>query len=481
MRESEPLVSTAKALSVVTPCKTREQFIERYHRFCDDTASFFVATKKACAQGQDLTFSFQLADRTAILRGAGSIEASFPTSDNPWQQPGIKIRIRRMTANSTSLFAKLQLHAAVASIDQLDPAPALAPAPAPELVSAAPEPVPAPAQEPPALAPEPARSRAPLVRFATSSERQVDEQPAGAPERDASDAPLVDLVECVIYEATNEVVAADEDMIDFEPARRVDETPLAFPVQPSNAPARSWRRFLRKPHVAASLAASLVIVIVIASVTVLRRDEQPSTERVVRRSAAANPYVRHTKTARLPAAPPRTSSALPVAPAAPTPAPAPSAPTPSPAPPPPELPSSVAQVCSLHIVTSPPGASIRIDGRDAGLASRPISIACGPHDVEISRRRYATATHSVVLTPDRPHRLEVSLARPVHTVSIETTPPDAQIAIAGELAATSASPIQIEGFRNVTLTISKPGWRTTTRRVYSKVPHERLVVRLSRR
>jgi hypothetical protein len=484
VREREPLVSAAKALSVVTPCKTREQFIERYHRFCDDTASFFVATKKACVPGQELTFSFQLADRTAILRGAGSIEAAFQTGENPWQQPGIKIRIRRMTANSTAVFAKLQLHAAVASIDQLEPAGAPASSPAPDLVPTAPDLVGAEAA--PAPAPESSRSRAPVVRFATSSVCQVDPVPAATPERDASEAPLVDLVECMIYEADDDVLAIDENLIDLElaPAQRLDETPLAFPVEKAQAsPVSALRRFVGKPVVGASILSCLVAVFV--SVIMSRREEQPSPERVVRRSAAANPYARH-KTARLPAASARTSPALPSAPApapAPSPvsAPAPAAVAPSPAPAPSEVPAIATKECSLQVEASPKGASVSIDGRDVGSASRPITTTCGPHEVEISRRRYATAKHSIVLTPDQPHRLEVSLERPLHTVTVETTPPDALITIAGEQVGTSPSPLQIEGFRNVTLTISKPGWRTTTQRVYSKVPHERIVVRLSRK
>lgn len=78
-----------------------------FHRFSDET-SFFVATMNQRAVGLETPFSIQLADRSPVLRGTCVVLAAWPTSDNPFKRPGVRLGIRRLTPESEPVFARLR-------------------------------------------------------------------------------------------------------------------------------------------------------------------------------------------------------------------------------------------------------------------------------------------------------------------------------------------------------------------------------------
>jgi hypothetical protein len=107
------VLSKVKALCVATRCTSADQFVSMFHRFSDET-SFFVATMNQRAVGLETPFSIQLADRSPVLRGTCVVLAAWPTSDNPFKRPGVRLGIRRLTPESEPVFARLRearLHA----------------------------------------------------------------------------------------------------------------------------------------------------------------------------------------------------------------------------------------------------------------------------------------------------------------------------------------------------------------------------------
>ncbi|HSK02261.1 MAG TPA: hypothetical protein VK932_13510, partial [Kofleriaceae bacterium] len=120
-----------KALCVATRCANVDEFIESFYKFCDQT-SFFIATLSTRPVGLETAFSIQLADSTPVLRGLCTVVDAWTTPANPYNRPGIRLGIKRLTADSVDVFTRLvkasreQPRAAAAPAS---PAPAPAPAP----------------------------------------------------------------------------------------------------------------------------------------------------------------------------------------------------------------------------------------------------------------------------------------------------------------------------------------------------------------
>lgn len=118
-----------RALCVATRCTSVEQFVATFHRFCGDDETFFVATMTSRPIGLETPFSIQLADKQPVLRGLCIVLDAWDTPENRYKRPGIRLGIKRLTADSQAIFDRLK--AASRS-----PAPASAPpAPQPQLAA----------------------------------------------------------------------------------------------------------------------------------------------------------------------------------------------------------------------------------------------------------------------------------------------------------------------------------------------------------
>lgn len=95
-----------KALCVATRCVDVDQFVATYHKFCDDS-SFFVATLNTRPIGLETAFSIQLADNTPVLRGMCTVIDAWSTPANPFNRPGIRLGIKRLTPDSVDVFTRL--------------------------------------------------------------------------------------------------------------------------------------------------------------------------------------------------------------------------------------------------------------------------------------------------------------------------------------------------------------------------------------
>jgi hypothetical protein len=136
--------------------------------------------------------------------------------------------------------------------------------------------------------------------------------------------------------------------------------------------------------------------------------------------------------------------------------------------------------CRFTVATTPAGSMIRFDDQALGPSPLTIDGSCDKHKVEASHARYQSLTRWVTLVADKPQQLDLSLPRPVHAVTVTSFPPGAELSIDGHRAGTTPAVVQVMGFASVHLTFTKPGFKSVTRRIYSKLPQDRVFVKLLR-
>jgi hypothetical protein len=136
--------------------------------------------------------------------------------------------------------------------------------------------------------------------------------------------------------------------------------------------------------------------------------------------------------------------------------------------------------CKLTVATTPAGSKISLDNKE--LAPSPITIAttCEKHRIEIAHARYQTAIKTVTLEEASPGTLEVSLNRPTHAVSFTSTPPGATIFVDGRRAGTTPTVVNVVGFQRLKIELKKTGYQPQSVSLYSKVPKDKVGVKLTK-
>src|SRR3954462_8921629 len=152
------LSSKTRALCVATRCTSVEQFVATFPRFCGDDETFFVATMTSRPIGLETPFAIQLADRQPVLRGLCIVLDAWATPENRYKRPGIRLGIKRLTADSQIVFDRLRA-ASKAPGSVAEATPPRGPLPAPPIPSIA------PALRPPAFSLRATGSPPPLPRL----------------------------------------------------------------------------------------------------------------------------------------------------------------------------------------------------------------------------------------------------------------------------------------------------------------------------
>ncbi|MEO8552589.1 MAG: PEGA domain-containing protein [Kofleriaceae bacterium] len=134
--------------------------------------------------------------------------------------------------------------------------------------------------------------------------------------------------------------------------------------------------------------------------------------------------------------------------------------------------------CKVAISTTPAGSMITLDGQPVGPSPLTVAGPCTKRRVDVVHPRYAPAERWTAAKPD--DTLDITLMRPTHNLFVETQPAGATVSIDGHRAGTSPTVVKVMGFTTLTLQISKPGWKPTTRKLYSKAAVDRLAVKLTR-
>jgi hypothetical protein len=132
-------------MCIATRCTSVEQFIQMFHRFVDEE-SFFVSTLNTRAPGLETSFSVQLVDGTPVLRGLCVVMQAWTDASNPFKTPGVRLGIKRLTANSMVVFEQLLITRSAAAKQPRASTGTGTPQPVPPIVtkplgSAAPHPI----------------------------------------------------------------------------------------------------------------------------------------------------------------------------------------------------------------------------------------------------------------------------------------------------------------------------------------------------
>jgi hypothetical protein len=135
--------------------------------------------------------------------------------------------------------------------------------------------------------------------------------------------------------------------------------------------------------------------------------------------------------------------------------------------------------CKLDVKTTPAGTMVSLDGRTLGPSPLTIAGPCERHRIDLVHPRYKSEQRFVVMTSDKPNNLEVNLIRPTHSMKILTSPPGAEVFIAGRRAGTSPTIVRINGFSGIKVRIERVGFGTVSTRVYSKVADDKLFIGLT--
>ena len=136
--------------------------------------------------------------------------------------------------------------------------------------------------------------------------------------------------------------------------------------------------------------------------------------------------------------------------------------------------------CKLTVSTTPAGSIVRLDDQPVGPSPITIESTCDKHKIDVAHARYQGSTRWVTLVADKPQDVDISLPRPVHAVTVTSLPPGAELSIDGHRAGTTPTIVQMMGFASVNLTFTKAGFHAVTKKVYSKLPQDRVFVRLEK-
>ena len=136
--------------------------------------------------------------------------------------------------------------------------------------------------------------------------------------------------------------------------------------------------------------------------------------------------------------------------------------------------------CKLVVASTPAGSMVSVDTKTVGPSPITIATECGKHRVDIQHARYQTAAKFVTLEEGKPGSLDVNLARPIHSVSITSQPSGATVFIDGRRAGTTPTVLTVMGFSNLNLEVKKAGYQIAVTKLYSKVPQDKVTIRLAK-
>jgi formylglycine-generating enzyme required for sulfatase activity len=119
-------------------------------------------------------------------------------------------------------------------------------------------------------------------------------------------------------------------------------------------------------------------------------------------------------------------------------------------------------VVSLNTV--PAGATVLVDGAQAGVTPAALEIMSGEHDIEVRLAGYNAWTSKVLVAADQPQQLpDVTLTQADGRVEVATNPSEASVSVDGEFRGRTPLAIRLSPGRTHRVALSKPGYEAATR------------------
>jgi uncharacterized protein (TIGR02266 family) len=420
-----PSAAPVITLRVTVRAPDLESFIDRYAKHINGDR-IFIFTKNPQAIGTRVRFTLQLESGEPLIQGKGTV-TRVQNEGNPRRPPGMELVFVALDDRSQTLV-DFMLASRVAEAPPIVRAVAAAPTPPPLRSESAPAP---PAATAP-IAPATARADVTPGPAPAFAEKWREPLPPGVPAAGAehnlpanpfsevSDGAIEYFVEWSIEQSIGAPVKQTASFSDV---------PMALPQEdsaPVVAPSRAKRVWaIGAGCFAAGTMLGLVPMLLVRS---------PRATAAVAAAPAAAP-----------------------APPAVAPAPTPAAPPPVAAPPP-----TLDPPVELAVLTRPPGASVRVDGAAVGVTPVVTKISPGRHAITVSKERYEQQTTEA----EAPTRVQLTLKRPMATLHIVSTPPEALVTIDGVKRGLTPANVRLPAFESYAIEVQRAGARTWRRAIY---------------
>jgi formylglycine-generating enzyme required for sulfatase activity len=118
----------------------------------------------------------------------------------------------------------------------------------------------------------------------------------------------------------------------------------------------------------------------------------------------------------------------------------------------------------VSVSTAPAGATVLVDGQEAGVTPADVEIASGDHDIEVRLTGYNAWASKILVTANQPQQLpEVRLTQADGRLEIASNPSEANVSVDGEFRGRTPLSLRLSPGRTHHLTLTKPGHATATR------------------
>ena len=118
----------------------------------------------------------------------------------------------------------------------------------------------------------------------------------------------------------------------------------------------------------------------------------------------------------------------------------------------------------VSLRTEPPGATVLVDGAEAGVTPAALEVMSGEHELEVRLAGYNAWSTRLLVEPNQPQELpDVTLAKADGRVEVASNPSEATVSVNGEFRGRTPLSLRLSPERAHRLTLSKPGYETLTR------------------
>jgi hypothetical protein len=129
----------------------------------------------------------------------------------------------------------------------------------------------------------------------------------------------------------------------------------------------------------------------------------------------------------------------------------------------------------VEIISTPPGATISIDGKGRGKTPLTTSLSPGKHDVALALDRHVPF-RTVLVSPGK---LDAVLKRPRSTLVVSSTPIGGDVTVNGEARGKAPVSIPVSEFETYKIDVALPNGKVWRRAVYAKSTTMKVNARLS--
>lgn len=114
--------------------------------------------------------------------------------------------------------------------------------------------------------------------------------------------------------------------------------------------------------------------------------------------------------------------------------------------------------------TDPPGATVLVDGEEAGVTPDGVEIMSGEHDIEVRLAGYNAWRSKILVEPNQPQQLpDIKLTQADGRLEIASNPSEANVSVDGEFRGRTPLTLKLSPGRAHRLALAKPGYETATR------------------